>query len=157
MSIGYRTALFDAQQFESLQKGDILRRIRFAIPPGRHFEDALDGYDISSLRVEEDPRRPIGSIVDLLLERLPLEDADYPGLPGLLDLLGKLTERHGVLVQETGYAYLGYLNAAEVTVLRSLLEGLESTSAITKAELSAMVKILSIAEQHHMGLILSQS
>jgi hypothetical protein len=156
MSIGYRPALFDAQRFESLTSGDILRRIRFAIMPGRHFSSEIDGYDIRSFRVEEDPHTPIGSIVDYLFDRLPREDQDHPDLPELLTLLGKLTERHGSLAAETDYIYLGYLNAGEVSALRRHLERCSFSTDRTLVELSAMVKILAIAEEHGTGLIFSQ-
>ncbi len=156
MSIGYRPALFDAQRFESLTSGDILRRIQFAILPGRHFTPEIDGFDIRSFRVEEEPRTPIGSIVDYLFDRLPGENQDHPDLAELTALLGKLTERHGSLVAETDYIYLGYLKADEVITLRKHLERCNFSTDRTLLELSAMVKILAVAEEHGSGLIFSQ-
>jgi hypothetical protein len=156
MSIGYRPALFDAQRFESLSNGDIQRRIRCAILPGRHFSSEIDGFDIRSFRMQAEPRTPIGSIVDYLYDRLPGENPDNPDLAEALGLLGKLTERHGALAAETDYIYLGYLNAGEVATLRRRLEGCSFSTDRTLVELAAMVKILAVAEEHGTGLIFSQ-
>ncbi|MFN2298211.1 MAG: hypothetical protein ACK2UB_05135 [Anaerolineales bacterium] len=156
MSICFHPALFDADRFESLKKGDILRRIRSSIVPGRHFPGAIDGYDIISFRVEEDTSRPLGSIVDYLFEHLPIENADHPDLPKMILLLGRMTERYGNLAEQTDNLYLGYLSAEEVTLLRSQLERCRYDTYQTMTERAAMVKILIVAERHKSGLILSQ-
>lgn len=156
MSISFQPALFDAERFQSLKKGDLLRRIRAAILPGRHFSAAIDGYDIVSFRVEEDPYRPVGSIVDYLFEHLPLENSDNPDLPKMILLLGNLTERYGNLAGKTDNLYLGYLTAGEVTLLRGQLERCRYDTYQTMTERAAMVKILTVAERHEAGLILSQ-
>jgi hypothetical protein len=156
VSIGFHPDLFNADQFQSLKKGDIFRRIRSAIVPGRHFSGVFDGYDIVSFRVEEEPYRPVGSIVDYLFEHLPMENPANPDLPKMILLLGSLTERYGNLAGETDNLYLGYLSADEVTLLRSQLERCAYDTLQTKNEKAAMVKILSIAEQHGTGLIYSQ-
>lgn len=156
MSIFFHVDLFNADRFISLKKGDILRRIRASIVPGKHFSGAMDGYDIISFRVEEEPYRPVGSIVDYLFEHLPSEDTANPDLPKMILLLGTLTERYGNLAGETDNLYLGYLTAAEVNLLRGQLERCAYGTVQTKNEKSAMVKILSVAERHGTGLILSQ-
>jgi hypothetical protein len=156
MSIGFHPDLFNADRFQSLQKGEILRRIRASIVPGRHFPAAIDGYDITSFRVEEDPYQPVGSIVDWLFEHLPIEDSKNPDLPKMILLLGNLTERYGNLARETDNLYLGYLTAEEVTMLRGQLERCRYDTLQTKNEKAAMVKILGIAERHASGLIFSQ-
>ncbi len=116
----------------------------------------LDGYDIVSFRVEEEPYRPVGSIVDYLCEHLPEEDSSNPDLPEMVNLLNALTERHGNLARDTDCTYLGYLTAGEVSLLRGQLERAGFETAQTMNEKSAMVKILAIAEQHGTGLIFSQ-
>jgi len=156
MSIGYHPDLFDADRFQSLQKGEIARRIRASIVPGKNFPALIDGYDIISFRVEEDPYRPVGSLVDFLYDHLPVEDFDNPDLLEILRLLGNLTERHGNLGGETDHLYLGYLTAAEVTLLRSRLELSKCDTLQTIGERDAMVKILAIAEKRGTGLIFSQ-
>ncbi len=156
MSIGFHPDLFDTNRFHSLQKGDILRRIRASIVPGRNFPAAIDGYDIISFRVEEETNRPVGSLVDYLSEHLPAEDSANADLPEMIDLLRNLTERYGNLAGETENEYLGYLTAGEVTVLRDQLERCGFTTAQTMNEKTAMVKILAIAERHGTGLIFSQ-
>lgn len=156
MSICYHPDLFDSDRFQSLHKGDILRRIRASIVPGRYFPAAIDGYDIISFRVEEDPYRPVGSLVDYLFEHLPIEDAANPDLPKMILLLGNLTERYGNLAAKTDHLYLGYLTADEVTMLRGQLERCAYDTLQTMNEKSAMVKILGIAERHSSGLIFSQ-
>jgi hypothetical protein len=157
MAIGFHPALFDAYRFESMQKGDLLRRIRFAILPGRHFDGLLDGYDISSLRIDEETGRPVGSLVDYLYDSLPFENGGCPDSPGLMDLLGRLTERHGSLVEETSGQYLGYLHAEEVILLQALLIAFQSASVQTRSEITAMREILAVAAQHGTGLLLVQS
>jgi hypothetical protein len=157
MAIRFHPALFDAEKFEAIQKGDFLRRIRFAILPGRHFDGLLDGYDIGSMRVDEETGRAIGSLVDYLFDHLPFEAWDCPDLPGLIGLLGKLTERYGSLVEESGYQYLGYLRADEAAILQSLLAGFPEASEQTRKEILAMREILSIAERYGAGIIFSQS
>jgi hypothetical protein len=157
MSIFFRPDLFDAEQFQALIKGDIFRRIRASIVPGRHFSAALDGYDITSFRVEEESDHPVGSLVDYLFERLPLEAAANPELPKLIPLLGRLTERYGNLADETDHIFLGYLTAAEAATLRGQLERCGYETVQTFYEKSALMKILSVAEEHGTGLILSQS
>jgi hypothetical protein len=124
--------------------------------PGKNFPALIDGYDIISFRVEEDPYRPVGSLVDFLYDYLPVEDFDNPNLSEILQLLGNLTERHGNLAGETDQLYLGYLTAVEVTLLRSLLERSKCDSLQTMSERDAMVKILGIAEKRRTGLIFSQ-
>ncbi|MBN1440330.1 MAG: hypothetical protein JW929_13060 [Anaerolineales bacterium] len=156
MSIGFQPFLFDDARFLSLKKGDVFRRIRASIPPGKHFDGAIDGYDIKSFRVEEDPYRPVGSLVDFLFEHIPMENAENPELPAILALLGNLTERHGNLAGETDHIYLGYLTAAEVRALRGQLERCRYDTLQTKNEKEAMVKILDIAERRETGLIFSQ-
>jgi hypothetical protein len=156
MSICFHPDLFDAERFQSLQKGDILRRIRASIIPGRNFPARIDGYDIVSFRVEEQPYRPVGSIVDYLTEHLPDEDSANPDLPEMVNLLKALTERHGNLARETDCTYLGYLTAGEVSLLRGQLERCGFETAQTMNEKSAMVKILAIAERSGTGLIFSQ-
>jgi hypothetical protein len=156
MSISFQPALFDAERFQSLKKGDLLRRIRAAILPGRYFPAAIDGYDIISFRVEEDPYRPVGSIVDYLFEHLPIENPANPDLPKMILLLGNLTERYGNLAEKTENLYLGYLTAEEVTLLRGQLERCRYDTYQTMTERAAMVKILTVAERHGSGLILSQ-
>jgi hypothetical protein len=156
MSIGFHPALFDAQRYQSLAKGDIHRRIQFSIRPGNFFSRDIDGYDIASFRFEEDPYRPVGSIVDYLFDHLPGEAANYPGLPKTILLLAKLTERYGNLAEVTDAIYLGYLNAEEVALLRAQLETCPYDTIRTMDEKNAMVKILSIAEQKRTGLLLSQ-
>ncbi|MBN2084829.1 MAG: hypothetical protein JW748_06350 [Anaerolineales bacterium] len=156
MSICFHPDLFDAERFQSLQKGDILRRIRASIIPGRNFPATVDGYDILSFRVEEEPYRPIGSIVDYLAEQLPEEDAANPDLAEMTLLLRNLTERHGNLARETDSTYLGYLTAGEVRLLRGQLERCGFETAQTMNEKTAMVKILAIAERRGTGLIFSQ-
>jgi hypothetical protein len=156
MSIGFHADLFDADRFQSLQKGDIFRRVRASIVPGRYFPDAIDGYDIVSFRVEEDPYRPVGSIVDFLFEHLPTEDSKNPELPKMILLLGNLTERYGNLAGKTDNLYLGYLTAAEVIMLRGQLERCAYDTLQTMNEKAALVKILGIAERHGAGLIYSQ-
>jgi hypothetical protein len=157
MSISFHADLFDAEQFQTLKKGDIFRRIRASIVPGRPIGAAVDGYDIISFRVEEDPYRPVGSLVDYLYERLPNEAADNPDLPEMIPLLGRLTERHGNLAAETDYIFLGYLTAPEAATLRGLLERCTYETVQTFNEKSALIKILGVAEEKGMGLILSQS
>jgi hypothetical protein len=156
MSICFHPALFNADQFKTLKKGDILRRIRGSIVPGRHFSGTIDGYDIISFRVEEEPYHPVGSIVDYLFEHLPIENSANPDLPKMILLLGNLTERYGNLAGETDNTYLGYLTAGEVTLLRSQLERCTYDTYQTMTEKAAMVKILGVAERHGMGLIFSQ-
>jgi len=156
MSIGFHPDLFDAGRFQLLQKGEITRRIRASIVPGKNFPDLIDGYDIISFRVEEDPYRPAGSLVDYLYDHLPVEDFDNPNLSELLQLLGNLTERHGNLAGETDHVYLGYLTAAEVSLLRSRLELSRCDTPQTIGERDAMVKILAVAEKRGTGLIFSQ-
>jgi hypothetical protein len=156
MSIGFHPDLFNAERFQSLQTGDILRRIRASIVPGRHFPALIDGYDIISFRVEEEPYRPVGSLVDYLSDHLPIEDSANPDLAEMVLLLQNLTERHGNLARETGSEYLGYLTAGEVTILRGQLERCGFETAQTMNEKTAMVKILAIAERHGTGLIFSQ-
>jgi hypothetical protein len=156
MSIFFHPDLFDADRFLSLTKGDILRRIRAAILPGRHFSSAIDGYDIISFRVEEEPYRPVGSIVDYLFDRLPAEVSSNPELPKMILLLGKMTERYGNLAVETNSIYLGYLTSGEAAALRGQLERCGYDTLQTKNEKAAMVKILSVAERHAAGLIFSQ-
>jgi hypothetical protein len=157
MSICYHPALFDADQFKSLKKGDVVRRIRASIVPGRHFADAIDGYDIVSFRVEEDPYRPVGSLVDFLFEHLPTEDPSNPELAKMILLLGALTERYGNLADETDNVYLGYLTADEVKLLRGQLERCAYDTLQTLNERNALVKILRVAERRGTGLILSQN
>ncbi|MGB7537043.1 MAG: hypothetical protein WBM17_00745 [Anaerolineales bacterium] len=156
MSIGFHPDLFNAERFLSLQTGDILRRIRASIVPGKHFPARIDGYDIISFRIEEEPYRPVGSIVDYLSDHLPVEDSANADLPEMLVLLGNLTERYGNLAGKTDCEYLGYLTAGEVTVLRDQLERCGFETAQTMNEKTAMVKILAIAERHGTGLIFSQ-
>jgi hypothetical protein len=156
MSIGFQPALFNADRFINLKKGDIFRRIRASIVPGRHYSGAIDGYDIISFRVEEDPYRPVGSIVDYLFEHLPMENSANPDLPKMILLLGNLTERYGNLAGKTDNIYLGYLTAEEVKLLRGQLERCRFDTYQTMTEKNAMVKILSVAERNGMGLILSQ-
>ena len=156
MSINFHPDLFNAEQFKSLKKGDIFRRIRASIIPGKHFPGMIDGYDISSFRVEEEPYRPVGSIVDYLIDYLPQEDSTNPALPQVILLLGSLTERMGNLAAETDNLYLGYLSAEEVTTLRDHLERCAYDTLQTKNEKAAMVKILNVADQHGTGLIFSQ-
>jgi hypothetical protein len=156
MSICFHPDLFDAERFKSLLKGDILRRIRASIVPGRNFPAMIDGYDIISFRVEEEPYRPVGSIADYLTEHLPTEDSANPDLSEMILLLRNLTERYGNLAGETDSEYLGYLTAGEVTVLRDQLERCGFETAQTMNEKTAMVKILAIAERHGTGLIFSQ-
>ena len=156
MSICFHPALFDADRFISLKKGDILRRIRASIIPGRHFSGAIDGYDIISFRVEEDTSRPVGSLVDYLFEHLPIENADNPDIPRMILLLGRMTERYGNLVEKTDNLYLGYLTAEEVVLLRGQLERCRFDTYQTMTERAAMVKILTVAERHGSGLIFSQ-
>ncbi len=157
MSICFHPDLFNAAQFISLKKGDIFRRIRASILPGNHFSGALDGYDIISFRVEEDPYLPVGSFVDYLFEHLPMENSQNPDLPKIILLLGNLTERYGNLASETDNIYLGYLTAEEVKTLRGQLEGCKYDTLQTKYEKAALEKILSVAEDHRTGLILSQN
>jgi hypothetical protein len=156
MSIGFQPALFDAQRYQSLTKGDIHRRIQFSILPGKFFSREIDGYDIASFRFEQEPYHPVGSIVDYLFDHLPGEAADFPGLPKTMLLLGKLTERYGNLAEMTDAIYLGYLNAEEVAFLRAQLDACPYDTLRTMDEKNAMVKILFVAEQKGMGLILSQ-
>jgi hypothetical protein len=156
MAIGFQLALFNAERFESLKKGDILRRIRASIVPGRHYSGTIDGYDIRSYRVEEEPYRPVGSIADYLFEHLPIENPSNPDLPKMILLMGNLTERYGNLAGETNHLYLGYLTAGEVTMLRGQLERCTYDTYQTMTEKAAMVKILGVAERNGMGLILSQ-
>ncbi len=156
MSIVFRPALFDAKRYQSLLKGDIRRRIQFAIPPGNYFPRDIDGYDIASFRFEQEPYRPVGSIVDYLFDHLPEEVPNYPDLPRMILLLGKLTERHGNLAEATDSIYLGYLSPEEVILLRSQLTACPYETFRTMEEKDAMVKILSVAESNGMGLILSQ-
>jgi hypothetical protein len=156
MSIIFHPALFDAERYQSLAKGDIHRRIQFAIPPGNHFSRDIDGYDIASFRFEQDPYRPVGSIVDYLFDHLPEEAPNFPGLAQMLQLLGKLTERHGNLTGATDAIYLGFLSAGEVSLLRAQLERCPYDTYRTMEEKNAMGKILALAEQKGMGLILSQ-
>jgi hypothetical protein len=157
MSICFHPFLFNDARFASLKKGDIFRRIRASILPGKHFSDAIDGYDIISFRVEEDPYRPVGSLFDYLFERLPLENPGNPALPKILPLLGNLTERYGNLARQTDNIYLGYLTAEEVILLRQQLGRCTYDTVQTKTETDALAKILSVAEQHGAGLILSQN
>jgi hypothetical protein len=157
MSICFHPDLFNDAQFTSLKKGDIFRRIRASILPGKYYSGTIDGYDIVSFRVEEDPYRPVGSLVDYLYEHLPLENSQNPDLPKIMPLLGNLTERHGNLAGETDSIYLGYLTAGEVTTLRKQLAHCRWDTLQTKHEATALVKILSIAEEHGSGLILSQN
>jgi hypothetical protein len=156
MSIGFHPALFDAERFQSLAKGDIRRRIQFSIRPGKFFSRDIDGYDIASFRFEEEPYRPVGSLVDYLFDHLPEESPDHPGLPKTILLLSKLTERYGNLADATDATYLGYLNAEEVILLRTHLEACPYDTFRTMEEKGAMVKILSVAERNGTGLILSQ-
>jgi hypothetical protein len=157
MSISYHPDLFNALQFISLKKGDIFRRIRSSIIPGNFFAEIIDGYDIVSFRVEEDPYLPVGSFVDFLFEHLPMENSENPEIPKIIPLLGNLTERYGNLAGETDNIYLGYLTAEEVTTLRGQLERCRFDTLQTKYEKDALVKILSVAEDHGTGLILSQN
>jgi hypothetical protein len=157
MSIFFLPVLFNAQRFESLATGDIRRRIQSSIVPGVFFTRVLDGYDIGSFRVETEPERPVGSIVDYLHEKLPSEAADHPDLADLLSLLGKLTDRQGALAEATDHMYLGYLNAEEVVRLRGHLERCSFSTLQTLTEISAMVKILDVAERHQTGLLYSQT
>lgn len=156
MSIGFYPALFDAQRYQSLVKGDINRRIQFSILPGSYFPGEIDGYDIASFRYEEEPYRPVGSIVDFLFDHLPEEAPQYPELPKLILLLGKLTERYGNLADDTDAVYLGYLNSEEVVLLRRQLEECPYDTFRSMEEKNAMVKILSVAAGRGTGLILSQ-
>ncbi len=156
MSIVFHPALFDADRYQSLAKGDIHRRIQFAIPPGKPFARDIDGYDIASFRFEQDPYRPVGSIVDYLFDHLPEEAPNFPGLTRMILLLGKLTERYGNLADSTDAIYLGFLNAGEVSQLRTQLESCPYDTSRTMEEKNAMGKILALAEQKRMGLILSQ-
>jgi hypothetical protein len=156
MSIGFHPALFDAQRYQSLAKGDINRRIQFSILPGKYYSREINGYDISSFRFEEEPYRPVGSIVDYLFDHLPEEAPNYPDLPKLILLLGKLTERYGNLADDTDAVYLGYLNSEEVVLLRGQLEECPYDTLRTMEEKNAMVQILSVAAGKGAGLILSQ-
>ncbi len=157
MSIGFLPALFDAKRYQSLAKGDIRRRIQFSILPGKYFARDIDGYDIASFRFEEEPYRPVGSIVDYLFDHLPEEAPRHPGLPKTILLLGKLTERYGNLADATDANYLGFLTAEEVVLLRAQLEACPYDTFRTMEEKNAMVKILSVAERNGTGLILSQA
>jgi hypothetical protein len=157
MSIGFHPALFDADRYQSLAKGDIHRRIQFSIRPGKFYSREIDGYDIASFRFEEEPYRPVGSIVDYLFDHLPEEAPHHPGLPKTMLLLGKLTERYGNLAEATDSIYLGYLNAREVILLRTQLAACPYDTFRTMEEKNAMVKILSVAERNGTGLILSQN
>jgi len=156
MSIIFHPALFDAKRFQSLAKGDLQRRIQFAIPPGNTFGRDIDGYDISSFRFEQEPYRPVGSIVDYLFDHLPDEAPTFPGLARMILLLGKLTERYGNLADATDAIYLGFLNAEEVALLRAQLEQCPYDTYRTMEEKNALGKILAVAENQGMGLILSQ-
>ena len=156
MSIVFHPALFDANQFQSLVKGDINRRIQFSIPPGKYFSLDIDGYDIASFRFEQEPYRPVGSIADYLFDHLPDEAPGFPGLPKMILLLGKLTERYGNLAGATDSVYLGFLNADEVALLRTQLAECPYDTVRTMEEKIAMGKILTVAENKGMGLILSQ-
>jgi hypothetical protein len=157
MAIGFHPALFDAERFQSLAKGDIRRRVKFSIRPGKFFSREIDGYDIASFRFEEEPYRPVGSIVDYLFDHLPEEAPNHPGLPKTILLLGKLTERYGNLADGTDAIYLGYLNAGEVILLRTQLAACPYDTFRTMEEKNAMVKILSVAERNGTGLIFSQT
>jgi hypothetical protein len=157
MSICFHPALFNAAQFQSLKKGDIFRRIRASIIPGKHYPSVIDGYDIISFRVEEEPYRPVGSLVDYLCEHLPLENLSNPELSDTIRLLENLTEQHGNLAGETDNLYLGYLTAEEVISLRRGLEGCTYETLQTMNEKAAMINILDIAERYEAGLILSQN
>lgn len=156
MSIVFHLALFDAKRYQSLAKGDIHRRIQFSIPPGNYFSRDIDGYDIASFRFEQEPYRPVGSIVDYLFNHLPDEAPDFPGLTRMILLLGKLTERYGNLADATDAIYLGFLNPDEVILLRMQLEQCPYDTFRTMEEKNAMGKILAVAENKGMGLILSQ-
>jgi hypothetical protein len=156
VSICFHPALFNAERFKSLNKGDILRRIGAAIVPGKHFSGTIDGYDINSFRVEKEPYLPVGSLVDYLFEHLPIENSANPDLPKMILLLGKLTERYGNLAGETDNLHLGYLTAEEVTLLRGQLERSRYDTFQTMTEGAAMVKILGVAERHGTGLLFSQ-
>jgi hypothetical protein len=156
MSIVFHLALFDAKRYQSLAKGDIHRRIQFSIPPGNYFSRDIDGYDIASFRFEQEPYRPVGSIVDYLFNHLPDEAPDFPGLTRMILLLGKLTERYGHLADATDAIYLGFLNPDEVILLRMQLEQCPYDTFRTMEEKNAMGKILAVAENKGMGLILSQ-
>jgi hypothetical protein len=156
MSIVYHANLFHVDRFLSLEKGDISRRIRAAIVPGKHFPAEIDGHDVVSFRVEEDPYRPVGSLVDYLFDHLPMENPANPEIPKVILLLGRLTERYGNLAGKTDNEFLGYLTAEEVAQLRGQLERCAFDTLQTMKEKAAMVKILSIAEQHGTGLIFSQ-
>lgn len=157
MSIFFLPVLFNAQRFESLVSGDIRRRIQSSIVPGVSFSHILDGYDIGSFRVETEPERPVGSIVDYLYERLPSEAADHSDLADLIALLGKLTDKEGNLAEATDHLYLGYLTAPEVVQLRGYLERCSFSTLQTLTEISAMVKILAVAEEHETGLLYAQN
>jgi hypothetical protein len=157
MSISFRPDLFDAEQFQSLKKGDIFRRIRASIVPGRPFDEAVGDYDVVSFRVEEDPYRPVGSLIDYLYERLPNEAAADPELPEMIRLLGRLTERCGNLAGDTDHIFLGYLTAAEAATLRRQLEGCRYETIQTFNEKTALIKILRVAEEKGMGLLMSET
>jgi hypothetical protein len=157
MSIFFLPVLFNAQQFESLTTGDIRRRIQSSIVPGVTFSHVLDGYDIGSFRVETEPERPVGSIVDYLYERLPSEATDHPNLVDLVSLLAKLTDKEGNLAEVTDHFYLGYLTAEEVVRLRGYLEQCSFSTLQTLTEISAMVKILAVAGEHQTGLLYAQT
>ena len=153
MSIFYHPDLFDDIRFQKTEgSDDVFHRIAQAIVPGC-FDWGIDGYDIISYRIEEDPYRPIGSLVDTLIERLAVECPANPEQQEILSLLSNLTERGGNLIQQTGGPYLGYVTADEVVRLMRLLEGCSLQNTRSVAEKAALLKILSEAEKRSLGLI----
>jgi len=157
MSICFHPDLFDDAQFEKTKgKQDIFHRISQAIVAGC-FGWGIDGYDIISYRIEENPYRPIGSLVDYLVEKLVVECPADLKREEILCLLSKLTERQGNLIKQAEVHYLGYLTAEEVVRSRMILEECPLQTARSVAEKAALLKILSKAEERRLGLIYSMA
>ncbi len=154
MSIFFHPNLFDDARYQADDCLELYERISHAVVANQYGWE-IDGYDIISFRIEERPYRPIGSLVDFLIERLPAECAGAENVPEALSLLGKITEGKGNLVEQTEGIYLGYLTAREVIRLGELLRELRLQTSRSTAEQAALIKILAIAQERGLGLIYS--
>lgn len=172
MTTLFHPHLFDAIAFRNSSHTDIYERIIAGLFREDPYGWEIDGYDIISVRVINNPQSShdtyeyIGSIVDFLLQKLPMETANFAQISTIIELLAKLTQQMGNLSQLTAGKFFGYLTQSEVQQLYQLLTACpiqipwSETTPVeyrTNQEKLAMQKILAIACSYHTGLMYSVS